>query len=63
MKHSEILVFLLGAVFLAQAQSAREYPIVRSQPPHTVRYDLYVTDTMVNFGHKTKRAIAVNGQT
>jgi FtsP/CotA-like multicopper oxidase with cupredoxin domain len=62
MKHSGILVFLLGAVFLAQAQSAREYPIVRSQPPHTVRYDLYVTDTLVNFGHKTKRAIAVNGQ-
>jgi len=62
MKHSGILVFLLGAVFLSQAQSAGEYPIVRSQPPHTVRYDLYVTDTLVNFGHKTKRAIAVNGQ-
>ncbi len=27
-----------------------------------VRYDLYVKDTLVNFGTKTKRAIAVNGQ-
>ena len=28
----------------------------------TVRYDLYVRDTMVNFSGKLKRAIAVNGQ-
>lgn len=28
----------------------------------TVRYDLYVKDTTVNFTGKTKRAIAVNGQ-
>ena len=28
----------------------------------TVRYDLYVTDTIVNFTGKEKRAIAVNGQ-
>lgn len=96
MKHSGILVFFLGTVFLAQGQSggmhdhtkmtgnnmqssgtelsdahkrakaalasSGEYPIVRSQPPRTVRYDLYVTDTLVNFGHKTRRAIAVNGQ-
>ncbi len=27
-----------------------------------VHYDLYVTDTLVNFSGKTKRAIAVNGQ-
>ena len=27
----------------------------------TVRYDLYVTDTMVNFTGKNKRAIAING--
>ena len=31
-------------------------------PPRTVRYDLYIADTTVNFGKKTKRAIAVNGQ-
>ncbi|MES2456402.1 MAG: multicopper oxidase domain-containing protein [Bacteroidota bacterium] len=28
----------------------------------TVRYDLYVADTTVTFGKKSKRAIAVNGQ-
>jgi hypothetical protein len=28
----------------------------------TVRYDLYVKDTLVNFAGKTKRAIAINGQ-
>ena len=28
----------------------------------TVRYDLYVRDTIVHFGNKPKRAIAVNGQ-
>lgn len=28
----------------------------------TVRYDLYVRDTIVNFSGKEKRAIAVNGQ-
>ncbi|MES2005510.1 multicopper oxidase domain-containing protein [Sediminibacterium roseum] len=31
-------------------------------PPRTVRYDLYIADTLVNFSGKTKRAIAVNGQ-
>jgi CopA family copper-resistance protein len=31
-------------------------------PPRTVRYDLYIADTTVTFGKKTKRAIAVNGQ-
>jgi CopA family copper-resistance protein len=30
--------------------------------PRTVRYDLYLADTLVTFGKKTKRAIAVNGQ-
>jgi CopA family copper-resistance protein len=30
--------------------------------PKTVRYDLYVKDTLVNFSGKEKRAIAVNGQ-
>jgi len=36
--------------------------IVNNTPPHTVRYDLYITDTTVTFGKKPKRAIAVNGQ-
>jgi CopA family copper-resistance protein len=30
--------------------------------PKTVRYDLYVRDTVVNYSGKQKRAIAVNGQ-
>ncbi|MEQ1675867.1 MAG: multicopper oxidase domain-containing protein [Chitinophagaceae bacterium] len=36
--------------------------IVSKEPPRTVRYDLYITDTLVTFGNKKKRAIAVNGQ-
>jgi CopA family copper-resistance protein len=36
--------------------------IVNNNPPRTVRYDLYIADTMVNFSGKAKRAIAVNGQ-
>ncbi|HMK27501.1 MAG TPA: multicopper oxidase domain-containing protein [Chitinophagaceae bacterium] len=35
--------------------------IVNNTAPHTVRYDLYIADTMINFSGKTKRAIAVNG--
>ena len=35
--------------------------IENTEPPKTVRYDLYVMDTMVNFTGKSKRAIAVNG--
>ncbi|NCI46701.1 multicopper oxidase domain-containing protein [Sediminibacterium soli] len=36
--------------------------ITSSQPPRTVRYDLYIRDTIVTYGKKPKRAIAVNGQ-
>ncbi len=36
--------------------------IVKNAPPRTVRYDLYVRDTIVTFGDEPKRAIAVNGQ-
>ena len=36
--------------------------IISAVPPQTVRYDLYVKDTIVTFGKKSKRAIAVNGQ-
>lgn len=36
--------------------------ITNNIPPRTVRYDLYVRDTIVNFTGKKKRAIAVNGQ-
>lgn len=36
--------------------------IPNDTPPRTVRYDLYIADTTVTFGNKSKRAIAVNGQ-
>ncbi|MFC3362101.1 multicopper oxidase domain-containing protein [Pedobacter fastidiosus] len=36
--------------------------ITNSTPPRTVRYDLYIADTTVTYGKKSKRAIAVNGQ-
>jgi CopA family copper-resistance protein len=36
--------------------------IVKNVPARTVRYDLYVKDTIVTFGDSPKRAIAVNGQ-
>lgn len=42
-----------------------EIPAVKkfeTAPPRTVRYDLYIRDTLVNFTGKTRRAIAVNGQ-
>ncbi|WP_379086531.1 multicopper oxidase domain-containing protein [Pedobacter sp. UC225_65] len=35
--------------------------LTNSNPPRTVRYDLYIADTIVNFTGKPKRAIAVNG--
>jgi CopA family copper-resistance protein len=35
--------------------------LVNNVPPRTVRYDLYIADTVVNYGGKPKRAIAVNG--
>jgi CopA family copper-resistance protein len=36
--------------------------IVNDTSPRTIRYDLYIADTVVTFGKKSKRAIAVNGQ-
>jgi CopA family copper-resistance protein len=36
--------------------------IENKEPPKTIRYDLYVRDTIVNFSGKSKYAIAVNGQ-
>lgn len=48
-----------------QADSAMAEDLIQSKvyilPPKTVRYDLYVKDTMVKFTGKTRRAIAING--
>jgi CopA family copper-resistance protein len=46
----------------AKVNLGRIKTIASSQPPGTVRYDLYIADTTVTYGTKTKRAIAVNGQ-
>ena len=43
--------------------SSQSFEKVNLSPGKTVRYDLYVTDTMVNYTGKTKHAIAVNGST
>ncbi len=51
MKNVMLFVLFLSTIFSAKAQK-----------PKTVRYDLYVRDTTVNFTGKQKRAIAVNGQ-
>lgn len=36
--------------------------ITKNEPSRTIRYDLYVRDTLVRFSGAAKRAIAVNGQ-
>ena len=46
----------------AKANLGKIKTISSKMPPRTVRYDLYVRDTTVTFGKKSKRAIAVNGQ-
>ncbi|RNL51690.1 copper oxidase [Pedobacter jejuensis] len=46
----------------AKAKLGRVETISSNTPPRTVRYDLYVADTTVTFGKKSKRAIAVNGR-
>ncbi len=55
MKLKNSIIFLLFTI-TANAQTTS------NNPPKTVRYDLYVRDTLVNFTGKIKRAIAVNGQ-
>ncbi len=47
---------------LAKANLGAIKTINAAQPPRTVVYHLYIRDTMVTFGKKSKRAIAVNGQ-
>ena len=48
-------------------ETPKDIPISESKPivktiAKTVRYDLYIRDTIVNYSGKEKRAIAVNGQ-
>jgi CopA family copper-resistance protein len=46
-----------------KSMPAESFEKVNLSPGKTVRYDLYVTDTMVNYTGKSKHAIAVNGST
>ncbi|WP_243698919.1 multicopper oxidase domain-containing protein [Flavobacterium sandaracinum] len=52
----------MGKMDMPKANLGSIKTIVNNTPPRTVRYDLYVRDTIVNFTGKPKRAIAVNGQ-
>lgn len=52
----------MDAMKTAKANLGPIKTIPNNTPPRTVRYDLYIADTMVNFTGKSKRAIAVNGQ-
>lgn len=52
----------MDAMKMAKANLGAIKTINSNRPPRTVRYDLYIADTLVNFTGKVKRAIAVNGQ-
>jgi CopA family copper-resistance protein len=67
------LAFVCNSSFAQHQHNMQEMPVTKAKetstktvinntPPKTVRYDLYITDTTVTFGKKSKRAIAVNGQ-
>ncbi|TDD97105.1 copper oxidase [Flavobacterium cellulosilyticum] len=47
---------------LPKEKAVVEKKVFSKTIPKTVRYDLYVRDTVVTIGNKPKRAIAVNGQ-
>jgi CopA family copper-resistance protein len=53
---------LSANIAIAKKNLGKIKTIKASQPPRTVRYDLHIRDTIVMFGKKKKRAIAVNGQ-
>jgi CopA family copper-resistance protein len=53
---------LSANINLAKKNLGKIKTVKASQLPHTVRYDLHIRDTIVMYGKKKKRAIAVNGQ-
>ena len=61
-RNSESPVKNENSVNTAMSKAGLTKTIFNNIPPHTVRYDLYINDTVVNFTGKPKRAIAVNGQ-
>ena len=61
MRKFVVFILLMAFCGYASAQQQKVHP-GKSHQSKTVRYDLYVADTMVNFSGKTKMAIAINGQ-
>lgn len=53
---------LSANISLAKKNLGKIKTVKAVQPPHTVRYDLHIRDTIVMYGKKKKKAIAVNGQ-
>ncbi len=53
---------VMANIRMAKANLGPVRTVSSNTAPRVVRYDLYVADTMVAYGKKTKRAIAVNGQ-
>lgn len=49
-------------ISLAKKNLGNIQTVKATHPPKTVRYDLHIRDTIVAYGKKKKRAIAVNGQ-
>ncbi|MHA4807884.1 multicopper oxidase domain-containing protein [Flavitalea flava] len=67
MDHSKAMVMAMPMNNMKDIDTAKAHlgpvkTIASETPPHTVRYDLYIKDTIVTYGKKAKRAIAVNGQ-
>ena len=52
----------MGGIDMAKQNLGPIKYITTNIKPRTVRYDLYIRDTMVTFGKNPTRAIAVNGQ-
>lgn len=52
----------MGKMDVQKADLGHIKTIINNTPPRTVRYDLHIRDTIVTFGKKVKRAIAVNGK-
>ncbi|HMJ47632.1 MAG TPA: heavy metal-binding domain-containing protein, partial [Ferruginibacter sp.] len=52
----------MNNIALAKGNLGPVKTIANINPPRTVTYHLYIRDTVVTYGKKAKRAIAVNGQ-
>jgi len=61
MKMNDMSGMKMSDMEMPKAKPEKIKTIANNIPPRTVRYDLYIADTLVNFSGKSKRAIAVNG--